>query len=602
MPQDRYRRSDPDGEPTAEEIAMTTGPTALDATMTARQRNAVLAVMCFALMVVVAAMAGLNVALSEIARSTGASQRELQWIVDSYALVFASLLLPAGAIGDRLGRRPVLLTGLAIFGVASAAAIVFDTPNGLIAARAVMGIGAALIMPVTLSVITTVFPPDERPRAVAIWVGIAGASGAIGLLVAGALLEWYSWSSFFLMNVVLAALAVVGTVVAVPATRSEHPPRLDPLGALLSMAGLVALVYAIIEGPVHGWSSTRIVGSFAAAAVLLALFVLWELRMAQPMLDPRLFKLRGFSLGSFSLVVQFLCTFGTMFILLQYLQLVRGYSAFVAGAAVLPLPLSLVPVAKRTPRIVARFGPSRVGAVGLACIGVAFVLLAGLDDASAYWHVAVGLVLLGAGTGLSGIPATTSIVSSLPAARQGVASAMNDLCRELGGALGIALFGSVLNDRYRGGIDTATDGLPAAAAEAARTSLAAAHSVADRLGEGGVQLARQADGAFVDGLSAAFVVGALLAAGAAALVVVGGWSRQQEPPAGELGDLGDPNTEATTPPAAAPPAPASADAGASDGDGDGDRVRKTRAPATVGRAVGNGTGRSAGDDVHQRHR
>jgi EmrB/QacA subfamily drug resistance transporter len=561
---------------------MTTTPDALDARMTARQRNAVLAVMCFALMVVVAAMAGLNVALSEIARSTGASQRELQWIVDSYALVFASLLLPAGAIGDRLGRRPVLLAGLAIFGISAAAAIVFDTPTGLIASRAVMGLGAALIMPVTLSVITTVFPPDERPRAVAVWVGIAGASGALGLLVSGALLELYSWSSFFLLNVVLAGIAVVGTVAIVPATRSEHPPRLDPLGALLSMAGLVALVYAIIEGPVHGWSSTRIVGSFGAAALLLALFVLWELRNTEPMLDPRLFKLRGFSLGSFSLVVQFLCSFGTMFVLLQYLQLVRGYSAFVAGAAVLPLPLSLVPVARRTPKIVARFGPARVGAVGLASIAVAFLLLADLDGSSAYWHVAAGLVMLGVGTGLSGIPATTSIVSSLPAARQGVASAMNDLCRELGGALGIALFGSVLNDRYRGGVDTATEGLPAAAAEAAQTSLAAAHSVADRLGEGGVQLSRLADGAFVDGLSAAFVVGALLAAGAAALVVVGGWSRQQEPPADDVGDHGDPTAmsapQRAAAPAAAPPAPAR--------------------PSTVGRGAANGNGRS-GDEVRQ---
>jgi EmrB/QacA subfamily drug resistance transporter len=502
--------------------------TTLDAEMTARQRNAVLAVMCFALMVVVSAMAGLNVALSEIARSTGASQRELQWIVDAYALVFASLLLPAGAIGDRLGRRPVLLTGLAVFGVAAAAAIVFDTPNGLIAARAVMGLGAALIMPVTLSVITTVFPADERPRAVAVWVGIAGASGALGLLVSGALLEWYSWSSFFLLNVILAAVAIVGTVAIVPATRSEKPPRLDPVGAVLSMAGLVALVYAIIEGPVHGWSSGTIVGSFAGAAVLLTAFVLWELRIPSPMLDPRLFKLRGFSLGSFSLVVQFLGSFGTLFVLLQYLQLVHGYSAFVAGAAVLPLPFSLVPVARNTPKIVARFGASRVGAFGLACIAVAFALLAQLNATSAYWHVAVGLVLLGAGTGLSGIPATTSIVSSLPAARQGVASAMNDLCRELGGALGIALFGSVLNDRYRGGISSATDGLPPAASEAAQTSLAAAHSVANRLGEGGVQLARLADDAFVDGLSAAFVLGALLAAGAAALVVVGGWSRQHD--------------------------------------------------------------------------
>jgi EmrB/QacA subfamily drug resistance transporter len=534
---------------------------ALDSHITARQRNAVLAVMCFSLMVVVSAVAGLNVALSEIARTTGASQRELQWIVDAYALVFASLLLPAGAVGDRLGRRPVLLAGLAVFGVAAAGAMVFDTPTGLIASRAVMGLGAAMIMPVTLSVVTTVFPPEERPRAVAIWVGIAGASGALGLLISGALLEWYSWSSFFVLNVALAAVAFVGAIAIVPPSRSEHPPRLDPLGAVLSMTGLVALVYGIIEGPVHGWSSGTIVGAFVAAVVLLTLFVLWELRSGSPMLDPRLFALRGFSLGSFSLVVQFLCTFGTLFVLLQYLQLVRGYSAFVAGAAVLPLPFALVPVARNTPAVVERFGAGRVGAAGLACIAGGFALLSQLDANSAYWHIAVGLVLLGAGTGLSGIPATTSIVSSLPPSRQGVASAMNDLCRELGGALGIALLGSVMNDRYRSGIGSATDGLPPAAAEAARTSLAAAHSVADRLGEGGVRLAQLADGAFVDGLSAAFLVGALLAAGAAALVVVGGWSRQQTPGGPHPDEHLDDHTGAASRPAATPSTSAPADAG-----------------------------------------
>src|SRR5262245_32024500 len=270
-----------------------------------RQRGAVLRVMCLALMMVVAGVASLNVALPGIARDTGASQTQLQWIVDAYALVFAALLLPAGAIGDRFGRKPLLAAGLALFGGVSFAALFVDSPETLIGLRALMGVAAALIMPVTLSVITTIFPPEERGKAVGTWVGVAAGGGVIGLFASGLLLEWLSWPSIFVLNVVLASLALAGTLAIVPATRESRPPRLDPLGTLISVSALAALVYGIIEGPERGWTDTATAAALAAGVLGLVAFVVWELRRSEPMLDPRNFARRGFGAGSASISVQF---------------------------------------------------------------------------------------------------------------------------------------------------------------------------------------------------------------------------------------------------------------------------------------------------------
>ena len=239
-------------------------------------RNAVLRVMLLALMMVVAAVASLNVALPEIARETGATQTDLQWIVDAYALVFAALLLPAGAIGDRYGRKEILLAGLAIFGLASSSVLFVESPTALISIRAILGIAAAMIMPVTLSVVTTVFPPHERGKAVGTWVGVAAGGAVLGLLVSGLLLEWLPWQSVFVMNVVLAALAFAGTVAVVPKTRDLHPARLDPVGALISIAALAVLVFGIIEGPERGWTSAVTLGTIGAGLAGLAAFVAWQ--------------------------------------------------------------------------------------------------------------------------------------------------------------------------------------------------------------------------------------------------------------------------------------------------------------------------------------
>src|SRR5690349_13617500 len=319
-----------------------------------RRRGAILRVMCLALMMVVAAVASLNVALPEIARATGATQTQLQWIVDAYALTFAALLLPAGAIGDRYGRKPVLAAGLGLFGLASLAALLLHAPRQLIALRAVMGVAAACVMPVTLSVITTVFPPEERGKAVGTWVGVAAGGGVLGLVTSGVLLEWLSWPSVFGLNVVLATLALLGTLAVVPATREAVPPRLDPVGTVLSVGALAALVYGIIEAPEQGWTSPATLATIGAAVVGVVAFAVWELRRRSPMLDPRNFLRRGFGAGSLSITVQFFAVFGFLFLALPYLQLVQGLSPLRAAAGLLPMAVVVIPLSRVAPLIAAR--------------------------------------------------------------------------------------------------------------------------------------------------------------------------------------------------------------------------------------------------------
>ncbi len=472
--------------------------------------------MSLALMMVVAAVASLNVALPDLARDTGATQTELQWIVDAYALAFAALLLPAGAIGDRFGRKPILVAGLVLFGLGSLAALFAHSPGQLIALRVVLGVGAAFVMPVTLSVITTVFPPEERGKAVGTWAGVAAGGAVIGLLASGLLLEWFSWPAIFALNVVLALLALAGTLAVVPPTREQHPPRLDPVGTLFSVAALSALIYGIIEAPERGWADPFTVGVLATGLVALALFVLWELRRREPMLDPRHFLRRGFGAGSLSIAVQFFAAFGFLFLALPYLQLVLGLSPLAASAALLPMAAVVMPLSRFAPAIAARLGTRVTGAIGLGSIAAGFLVVATLDAGSEYPHFLVGLLLFGAGMALSGAPATTAIVASLPPQKQGVASAVNDVSRELGGAFGIAVLGSVLNGAYRGGLDGPTGELPPAAREQATGSLAAAMQLGDRRGAQGAELVAAAQSAFMDGLRLSMIVGAaLLLVGAA---------------------------------------------------------------------------------------
>lgn len=433
---------------------------------------------------------------------------------------FAGLLLPAGALGDRFGRKGILLIGLVVFGGASVVAMLVNDPSTLIGLRAVIGVGAALVMPTTLSIITSVFPPEERGHAVGIWAGIAGAGAIIGLLLSGTLLEWFSWPAVFAVNVTLAVLAFAATIPIVPSSRSPRRVRLDPFGALLSSLGLFGLVFAIIEAPQHGWLDPLTLVGFGVGALLLVLFVLFELARREPMLDPRLFASRGFGVGSLSLTLQFFAQFGFLFIALQYLQFVLGYSPLEAGLSILPMALMLMAISPRAPKLARRLGVRVVGGIGLALMGVGFLIFTTLDVDSSYWRFGTGALVTGIGLALATSPATTAIVSSLPGHRQGIASAVNDLAREVGGAFGIAVLGSVLNSGYRTDVAPATVGLPKPAGDAARDSIAAATQIAHQTGPRGAALLERAEAAFVNGLSTSLLVGACVLIGASALVAL----------------------------------------------------------------------------------
>ncbi|MCW2784353.1 MAG: qacA 3 [Marmoricola sp.] len=468
------------------------------------RHGAITAVVCIALAAVVAAMSSLNVALPDIARSTHASQTQLSWIIDAYSLVFAALLLPAGALGDRYGRRLALLIGLGIFGTASAVAMTASGATELIALRAVLGLGAALVMPATLSTITGTFPPDQRVKAVSVWAGVAGGAAIIGVVCSGLLLEAFSWKSVFGLNVVLAVIAMIGTVRVVPESAEDDAPSLDVVGAVLAVAGLVALVFSVIEAPTEGWLSARTLVVGGSGVVVLIAFIAFELRQRTPMLDPRIFRHRALSAGSISIFVQFFAFFGFIFLVLQYLQIVRGDSALLAAVSMLPLGVTMMPSSRLAPVFSARFGSRQVCALGLLLIGVALSVLAQLGATTPYWVLAVGLLVLGAGMGSAMTPATSAITSALPTSQQGVASAMNDLSREVGGALGIAVIGSIMTAVYRSHLDLT--GVPTSVAAKARDSLAlAAHF--------GGPVAARANSAFIDGIHAA-----LLASAGAAVV------------------------------------------------------------------------------------
>ena len=482
-----------------------------------RRPGLVLAAMCVALATVVSAVSSLNVALPDVARELRATQTQLQWIIDAYAVVFSGLLLLAGALGDRFGRRPLLLGGLVVFSAAAGAGLLASSPGALIAIRAVMGIGAAAIMPATLSIITNVFPARQRDRAVSIWAGVAGASALVGLLVSGLLLEAFSWHSVFGFSSVVGVLALIAGLRLAPNSKLDRA-RLDIVGGALSALGLSALVYGIIEGPERGWTDPVTVAAFAAACLLLSGFVAWELRREEPLLDPRLFRLPGFGAGAASITVQFFAFFGFIFVILQYIQFVLGYSPLEAGLALAPMAALMMALSPRVPRLLAHFGPGLVGPIGLLSMAGGFALFSTAGVGSGYLLILGGLVLLGVGAALATTPATTAIVASLPASKQGVASAVNDLSREVGGALGIAVLGSALADRYQAGVASAASHLPAAVAGPAKEALPAALAIADRLGPKGASLASQAQSAFVDGLGLAMLIAAASAVAVAMFV------------------------------------------------------------------------------------
>lgn len=502
-----------------------------------RRRWFLLGVMCLSLVMVVMSVAGLNVALPSLQRELGAGASALQWIVDSYALVFAALLLPAGALGDRFGRKRALMFGLVVFTTGSFVGGLGTGSTQVIVGRVITGIGAAFVMPATLSLLTTIFPPHERRRAIAMWAGFAGAGGALGPIVTGALLEHYWWGSAFLVNIPIVAVVLLAVALFSPTSKDPEATPLDPVGAVLSLVGLGALVFGIIEGPEKGWTSGIVLGAFTAAVVGLVGFLAWERRTMHPMLPLRLFRDRRMSVGSAVVTVAFFIMFGLFFLFTLYLQFVRGYSPLAAGLSTLPLAVTLIAVAPRSAVLAEKLGTGRVMAAGFVLVAAGFGVLALIGTETGYGVLAAALVLLGAGMSLTAAPATGSIMSAVPEAKAGVGSAVNDTTREVGGALGIAVLGSISSAVYRSSVDLAGLTLPPPVREAAQESVGAATVVAGQLGQGGAELAARAGAAFTDAFNLTCAVAAALAL-AAAVGVAGLFTRSTEDAANAAGGTG----------------------------------------------------------------
>jgi EmrB/QacA subfamily drug resistance transporter len=467
-----------------------------------------LVVLCLSLFIVVVGNTALNVAIPTLVRKIGATDTQLQWIVDAYSLVFAGLLLTCGALGDRFGRKGALNIGLVVFGVGSFAAGISHSANQLIIFRALMGAGGALIMPATLSILTTTFPVQERARAIAIWAGVAGAGGAIGPVASGLLLAHFSWGSVFFINLPVVALALIAGKFLVPTSRDPNRVPLDPVGAVLTIVGMTALVYGIIEAPLRGWSDVRTVAAFALALVVLFQFAIWELRNPHPMLDLRFFKRLSFTGGATAITLVFFAMFGMFFLMTQYLQFVHGWSPLEAGVRLLPFAATMMVVAPSSARIAERIGTKRTVALGLSIGTVGFLLVSRLQVDSSYSYLILGMAVLAAGMAMTMPPSTAAILSSLPMGKQGVGSAVNDTTRELGGALGVAVLGSIFATRYHSALGSLQQ-LPPQMRQVARSSVGGALGVAQRIGgDAGAALASTAKHAFVVGQSTAFLLAA----------------------------------------------------------------------------------------------
>ena len=483
------------------------------------RRWAILGVLCLSLFMVIIGNTVLNLALPTLVRELHATNTQLQWIVDAYSLVFAGFLFTGGALGDRFGRKGLLQIGLALFGAGSALSTLATSANHLIATRALMGLAGALVMPATLSILANVFPPQERGRAIGVWAGVAGAGAAIGPIASGVLLEHFYWGSIFFVNVPVVVTALVLGYLIVPTSRDPARTPLDPVGALISIGALGSLLFAIIEAPRRGWTEAGTVAAFILALVLIALFVYWELHTDHPMLNLHFFQHPGFTGGAIAITLVFFTMFGSFFLLTQYLQLVKGYTPLGAGVRTLPMAMTMMVAAPSAARLVERFGSRRVVTMGLAIVafGMAVFSRAGVD--TNYWYIAAALVVLAIGMANTMAPSTGAIMTSLPMAKAGVGSAVNDTTRELGGSLGVAVIGSLMASRYTAAIHHRAGSLPKAVLNVADHSLGAALGVARSLGGvRGAELASAARSAFVDATHVALLVGAAVAAFGAFLI------------------------------------------------------------------------------------
>ena len=470
----------------------------------------------------------MNVALPTLAREFRATGSELQWIVDAYVLFWAGLLLMAGTLGDRIGRRKVLLIGLGMLGVGAVASSFARSADQLIATRALMGAAAAFIMPATLSMITNIFDERERPKAIATWSAVSGVGMVLGPIVGGWLLDNFSWNSIFLANLPIVAVGVIGTIALVPESRDAHPDKADPIGAGLSIAGLMALVYGIIEAPNAGWGAADTLIRIGSGLAVLAIFVAWELRSKAPMLDLRLFLRPRFGPPALAISAGFFAVAGGTFMLTQYLQFVQGMRPLEAGVALLPVAIGVVIGTALASRLLRPLGTKIVMGTAMAVMAVGLLLVSRLAASSPYEALAACMLVIAVGLGLGGMPGTDSIMGAVSKERAGVGSATNDTTREIGCALGVAVLGSVLSSGYRDAIGDQFAGLGPTLSEAARDSIGAATVVAHSLpGAAGAEVARIANDAFMSGMSAAMVIAAVVVA--AASVVLFAWLPARAP-------------------------------------------------------------------------
>lgn len=495
----------------------------------AGRRRLILIAMCTALVAVVASVSGLNVAQQQLAVDLGASQSQLLWVINGYTIALAALLMPVGAIGDRYGRKKVLVSGLVLFVVANLVAAFAGSVDVLLVSRIAAGIGAAMIMPVTLSVITSSFPEADRDRAVGVWAGFAGAGGILGLVTSSIVVDNFTWPWVFAVPVAMALVALVMTVVVVPHSREHVAGRFDTVGSVLSAFAVGALVLAIHEGPEVGWTEPISLAGLILGGAAAIGFVVWELRQEHPLLDLRVFRNRMLTSGSVSLLLVFAIMMALFLVLVQFLQAGLGYSAIKASASLLPLALVMMPLSSVAPVIARRVGMRAmfVGGIGLIAAGLALMAVMASVEGG-YLSVLPGLLVMGVGVGLTMTPGTTAITGSLPVDEQGVASALNDTVRELGGALGVALIGSVLSAAYSSSVADAATALPPEAATVVEQGIGGAVAVSSQLGPQGAAVLEAARVAFVDAWVVSMWLSAGIALAAALFALVWTPSRRDE--------------------------------------------------------------------------
>jgi EmrB/QacA subfamily drug resistance transporter len=473
-------------------------------------RGVALAVLCLAAFTINLDTTIVNIALPSLMRQLDASTRELQWVVDAYTLTFAALVLAAGSLGDRYGRKGALLAGLAVFGGATAVGGLVDSAGALVAVRAVMGVGAALIFPATLSIISNLYTErGERARAIGLWGAMTGLGVALGPICGGWLLEQFWWGSVFVAMAPVAAVTFLGAVLFVPTSRDPATPPVDVGGLALSTVAVGTLVYTIIEAPEQGWTAPATVIGFALTAATTAVFVAWERGRAHPMLDVSLFRNLRFSAASGSIMVIFFALAGFIFLITQYFQFLKGYAPLSTGVRILPVAICIAIGSIVGVRLSVTVGNKAIVATGLFLVGISFAWVSNNSIDTPYLDIVGQMILAGVGMGLTTAPATEAIMGVVPKEKAGIGSAVNDATRELGATLGVAIIGSVYASLYASGIQDAAGSAPAPALDAASDSIGAALAVSNQLGPAGQPLLEASQAAFFDG----FQLGCLVAAG-----------------------------------------------------------------------------------------